>query len=297
MNRGCGLIVAVADTILRGIAKYHQASIIGTAGDDDAVITTAAVDNGNRAIQGITDGDALVSAAKQDIDDFEAAQGNATTVGHGYGTVIEDQVAAHLESGQRNARVDHPAAIVHKANIATAVIAMEHIQGVGIQGIVGCPLFRIDEFIEFTRQYDRRGQGSVLALDRITLDNQWSVDGIQILRRRREFHDQDIAIGIAGNDLLGDVSHHVDVVIAGTADDDGDQVSAGTQDEDRIIAFQGIEFSTFYIVEADIETGAHDAVFGNDEVIREWGTEDDDGIETVTAIDADRGVDRVLDTV
>ncbi|EGF30373.1 hypothetical protein IMCC9480_1577 [Oxalobacteraceae bacterium IMCC9480] len=105
------------------------------------------------------------------------------------------------------------------------------------------------------------------------------------------------AFDFAGHDGGSDVAADVDGVIAQPADEGCDHAGGGAQHKEMVIAFESVDFEFFGIAEVDIEACALHAVFGDDKVIRQFGTKHDDRIDAAAAVDADRGVDVVFDMV
>src|SRR5262249_53664140 len=69
------------------------------------------------------------------------------------------------------------------------------------------------------------------------------------------------------------------------------------QHVDRVVAFERIDLQHLDVLVGDGQPGAKDAVVGDDDVVGEFGAEDDQLVEAAAAVYRDRRVDVVLDLV
>ena len=102
---------------------------------------------------------------------------------------------------------------------------------------------------------------------------------------------------VAADDGTGDVAHDLDDVVAKTADYGGDDLRAGAQDEDRVIALEGIELGALDIRELHVQARAEDAFPGDHEAVVERCAQHHDLVEARAAVEADRRVDGIVDRV
>ncbi len=93
------------------------------------------------------------------------------------------------------------------------------------------------------------------------------------------------------------VSRHIESIFTQSAENFRDEILARALHKEAVVTFRAVDAQGFDIDEVDIETGAEDTVLGNDEIIAEFRTDDDQRIETVAAVDVDGSVHRVLDEV
>src|SRR5262249_35021004 len=105
------------------------------------------------------------------------------------------------------------------------------------------------------------------------------------------------ALELAGDDVLGDVTGHVDDVATLAADDPGGDAERRADHEELVVALQAVDLDHLDVVVADVDPAAEDALLGDDEVVGELGAEYDHLVEAAAAVDRDRRVDVVLHLV
>ena len=86
-------------------------------------------------------------------------------------------------------------------------------------------------------------------------------------------------------------------VASQTAGHLSDQFSTGTTDKEPVVTLGAVNFHGFHTGEENIQSGTENAVFSDHKVVVEFGTNHDDGIEAVAAVDVHRCVHRILDEV
>ena len=109
-------------------------------------------------------------------------------------------------------------------------------------------------------------------------------------------NDAAVASEIVADDRdrrAGRIAADEERIAAKPAVDFGNDLIAGRQHEEAIVALGTVGNQLLDVDVADIQAAAEHAVVGDDEVVRELGTDNAHGVEAVAAIDADRSVQHI----
>ena len=115
---------------------------------------------------------------------------------------------------------------------------------------------------------------------------------------RAMIDDRAHAVEARADDISGDIAADDEAVAAEAADHRGNHVVARAEDEELVVALQAVDLRGFlHPVQMDVQAGAEDAVRRDDERVAFLGADRHYRVEAETAVDADRGVDVVLELV
>ena len=105
------------------------------------------------------------------------------------------------------------------------------------------------------------------------------------------------ALDLAGDHAAGHVARDIDDVTAEAADDACGHPGCGGEDVEDVVALEAVDLEDLDRAVVDGEAGAIDTGGRHDDVVCEFGAEDDDLVDARAAVDGDRGVDVVLHLV
>ena len=112
--------------------------------------------------------------------------------------------------------------------------------------------------------------------------------------------DPAVALEVVADDRNRRVARRAadeEAVAAQAAVDFGDDLDAGREHEEAVVALGAVGHELLDVDVGDVQAGAEDARVGDDEVVGELGADDAHRVEAVAAVDADRRVDDVQDRV
>ncbi len=94
-----------------------------------------------------------------------------------------------------------------------------------------------------------------------------------------------------------DIASNINRIAAKVANHHGCPGWIGAEHKEVVIPFQGIHFQSFNTFIDHIQSGAIDALAGDDNIIGEFCAKDGDSIKSVSTINTDRRIDHILDRV
>ena len=315
---------------LRGVDAHRHLDLgRRSAGQDDAVGTARPAFDDHRLVAGGDDqdfGNVVIDDIGGDRGDLDRIVGAAVTVGcslaHGVLDVDRAQPLGDLILRRRDGNLlrHEPVVAVEHQRRAIGIAIQRHALAAGPD--LGFARGRrlggdVDVFFRRTRQddgIDRMHKGSggdsaaledpqaheVLAGD----DDPGFVVVHDVDRDVRHVgaaghaHVDQAAVALA---VVADHRHrlaafaaaNVEGIAAAAADQFELDILAGAADEEGIVAFEGIDDDSLETREADEEPGTENALFIDDKVVAELGTDHGERIEAVATFDPDRGIDGI----